>query len=68
MIAHTWRSAFEEVFIGGTWYQAVYSHSQAWPGIVARLVHHPPLVTRECWASPRLARYVPSARNRSGLV
>ena len=32
MMAHTWRSPLDDVFIGGTWYQRVYSHSQAWPG------------------------------------
>ena len=32
MIAQTWRSPLDEEFIGGTWYQRVYSHNQAWPG------------------------------------
>ena len=32
MIENTWRSPFGDEFIGGTWYQRVYSHSHAWPG------------------------------------
>ena len=32
MISSTWMSAFGDYFIGSTWYQSAYSHSQGWPG------------------------------------